>query len=189
MAARSASRSSSSRESPSQRPILTPPTQILILESIQSCMKHFLQASVLAIRGSHWVQLQNVARALMNSINLLVHTLANFNSDSTHIILAGVYGMSTRPLYMVADGLLDLLSQYFGDEKVPLTASLHLGSCLDASTNGVGVTFVKQVVFLAIHTLYVHQHWEKVLALAVRFDDITRSELHVEESLEECYIG
>ena len=173
VAAHSASRSSSSRESSSRGPSLTPPTQIVILESLQSCMKHFLQASVLALRGGHWVLLQNVARSLMNTINLLVHTLACFDIDSTHILLAGVYGMSTRPLYAAADGLLDLLANSSGKEKIPQTSFLHVGSQLDNSSR-VGVAFVKQFVFLAIHTLYVHQHWEKVLALALRFDDITR---------------
>jgi len=172
VAAHSASRSSS-RESSSRGPSLTPPSQVAILESLQSCMKHFLQASVLAQRGGHWILLQNVARSLMNTINLLVHTLAEFEVDSTHILLAGIYGMSTRALYTTADGLLDLLANTSGTEKIPQTSLLCVGSQLDDSSR-VGAAFVKQVVFLAIHTLYVHQHWEKVLALALRFDDITR---------------
>lgn len=137
-------------------------------------MKHLLQAAVLSQRGDHWVLLQNVGRSLLNSINLLVHALAKCDADSTHIVLAGIYGLSTKPLYVVADGLIDLLAvSASGRHRLPQTFSLHLSSSLD-STNEVGVAFVKQLVFLAIHTLYVHQHWEKLLSLALRFDDITR---------------
>ena len=173
VAAHSAGCSASSRASPSRLPSLAPPTQILVLENVQSCMKHFLQAAVLSMRGNHWVLLQNVGRALVNAINLLVHTLADFDVSSAHIILAGIYGLSTRPLYVLADGLVDLLSLTHRGEQYPQTSSLHLGSPLDTS-NEVGVALVKQLVFLAVHTLYVHQHWEKVLSLALRFDDITR---------------
>lgn len=153
-------------------PVLVHSAQLLVLDNIHHCMKHLHQAAVLALRGEHWSLLQNVSRSLMNTINVLVHALSRFRSDICDANVAAVYGLASRPLYMLADGLIDLLDRYHFDQ-FPLTSSLQFGSCLDDS-NEVGVASVKQVIFLAIHTLYVHQHWEKVLALAWRFDDTTK---------------
>ena len=135
-------------------------------------MKYLQQATVLALRGKHWTLLQNVARSLMNTINCLIHVISQFRPDVRDTNVAAVYGLACRPLYMLADGLLDLLAM-FHFEQFPLVSSLQFDSCLDGS-NQVGLGLVKQVVFLAIHTLYVHQHWEKVLALALRFDNTTK---------------
>ena len=58
-------------------------------------------------------------------------------------------------------------------EDVPCVASLYFTKSLD-DCNSVGMAFMKQVVFLAVHVLYAHEHWEKVIDVAVRFDDITK---------------
>lgn len=56
-----------------------------------------------------------------------------------------------------------------------LSSSLKSTPLFDNYTSAViDMEFVKQLVLLALHILHVHQHWEKVVALAVKFDDVTR---------------
>ena len=90
-------------------------------------------------------------------------------------ILAAVYGLAMKSLYFAARGLTELLSSLdVGNSKpLPTVASLHFTETVD-DCNAVGLLFMKQVVYLTVHTLYVHQHWEKMIDIAVNFDDVTQ---------------
>ena len=89
-------------------------------------------------------------------------------------ILAAIYGLAMKPLYFAAVGLSELLASLdtASSKPLPTATSLHFTESLD-DCNAVGLLFIKQVVYLAIHTLHVHQHWEKVINIAVNFDDVT----------------
>ncbi len=132
------------------------------------------RAAVLADRGQLWILLQNVARSLWNAINSLAITVSRFNKETREATMAAIYGLAARPLYFVAVGLVELLGECGVPKPLPQATSLRFTCGLD-ETHGVGMAAIKQVVFLALHTLYVHQHWEKVLAVGQLFDDVTRS--------------
>lgn len=117
--------------------------------------------------------LQNVGGSIWNAIStltLLISDLKQFESREAN--LAAVYGLALRPLYFVADALVDMLMES-KFSLLPQASPLVNMSVLDDS-NEVGVAMVKRIVFLAIHTLYVHQHWEKVVTLGLHFDNATR---------------
>ena len=82
-----------------------------------------------------------------------------------------------KPLYFTAVGLTELLSSLEtpppGAKPLPTATSLSFTETVD-DCNAVGFLIVKQVVYLAIHTLYVHEHWEKMIDIAVNFDDATQ---------------
>ena len=89
-------------------------------------------------------------------------------------VIGATYGLAMRPLCFAALSLTDLLESLgAGDEKLSSIPLLHFSEDLD-DCNSVGLLFVKRVVFLAVHTLYAHQHWEKVVELALRFNSATK---------------
>ena len=155
-------------------PVLSSSVQSLILSDIRHVMTCHQRAAVLAQRGCLWILLQNVAHSLWNSINSLAIIVSRFNKDTRNTTMAAIYGLASKPLYFVADGLAELLKECGGSipKPLPQVTSLALTCDLD-KTHGVGMAAVKQVVFLALHVLYVHHHWEKVVALGLFFDDVT----------------
>ena len=153
-------------------PSLPNSSQILILEDIRSLMMSYQRAAILATRGNHWTLLQNVARSLWNAINSLMLVTSKCNAEVKILNISAVYGMACRPLYYIADGLIRLLVEY-GTPFRAQTSSLDIDPRFDDS-NEVGVVFIQRVVFLGLHTLYIHQNWEKVITLAIRFDDATK---------------
>ena len=83
-----------------------------------------------------------------------------------------------KPLYFTAMGLTELLASLetpsgAKPKPFPAATSLRFSESLD-DCNTVGLLLIKQVVYLAVHTLYVHQHWEKMINIAVNFDDVTQ---------------
>lgn len=132
------------------------------------------RAAVLAERGQLWILLQNIARSLWNAINSLAVTVSRFNKETREGTMAAIYGLALRPLYFVASGLVDLLEACGTPKAFPQVTRLGFTCSLD-ETHGVGVAANKQVVFLALHTLYVHEHWEKVLTIGHQFDNVTKS--------------
>ena len=91
--------------------------------------------------------------------------------------MAAVYGLAMKPLHFTAVGLTDLLAslETADGTKPPLpTATLLSFTESVDDCSAVGLLLIKQAVYLAIHTLYVHQHWEKTINIAVNFDDVTR---------------
>jgi hypothetical protein len=93
------------------------------------------------------------------------------------IIMAAVYGLAMKPLYSAAVGLTELLASLEiadgAKPPLPTATSLIFTESVD-DCSAVGLLVIKQVVYLAIHTLYAHQHWEKMINIAVNFDDVTR---------------
>lgn len=138
-------------------------------------MTYYRRAAVLAERGRLWILLQNVARSLWNAINALLLAVSRLSREARETHLATIYGWACKPLYFVADGLAVVLNQCGCGHNglLPQVSSLTYTPCMDDS-NGVGVAVIRQVVFLAIHTLYIHQHWEKVITLGLLFDDVTK---------------
>lgn len=137
-------------------------------------MACYQRAAVLTERGKLWTMLQNVARSLWNAINTLLLAVSRLSREAREFKTAIIYGLACKPLYFVAEALTVLLEECgCGDGLLPQVSSLTFTPRMDDS-NGVGVAVTKQVVFLAIHTLYVHQHWEKVVALGLKFDDVTK---------------
>ena len=91
--------------------------------------------------------------------------------------MAAVYGLAMKPLYFTAVGLTDLLASFeIADSAKPLLPTATLLNFTESvdDCSAVGLLLIKQVVYLAVHTLYVHQHWEKMINIAVNFDDVTR---------------
>lgn len=156
-------------------PTLYNSNQALILSDIRTVMACHVRAAVLAVRGRLWTMLQNVARSLWNAINSLALAISELSKERCDYLTAAVYGQARRALYAVGDGLVELLGDCDegGTSLFPQTFSLTFTPGLD-NTNGVGVAAIRQVVFLALHVLYVNQHWEKVLALGLDFDDVTK---------------
>ena len=74
-------------------------------------------------------------------------------------------------------GLTELLASLETTDSakppLPTVTSLSFTESVD-DCSAVGLLLIKQAVYLAIHTLYVHQHWEKTINIAVNFDDVTR---------------
>lgn len=154
-------------------PVISTSMQSVILSDIRHVMDCHVRAAVLAERGRLWTLLQNVARSLWNAISSLVLALAWFSGERRDAILSAVYGMACKPLYFVADGLVEVLGDCASATPFPQTSSLTFTPGLD-DVNGVGVAAIRQVVFLALHTLYVNQHWEKTIALGFDFDTATK---------------
>ena len=148
----------------------------LVINDIQLIMRHLRRSIVLASRGKHWTLLQNAARSLWNTINTLLSSASSrLEGEKREIVLGAVYGLALQPLCMAARALIELLEVFDADSGgrvVPRVPSLRFSESLD-DCNAVGIAFVKQVVFLSVHTLYAHQHWEKMVEVAVRFDDVT----------------
>lgn len=150
--------------------------QMLLQDDIKHVMTSYQRAAVLAERGKHWTLLQNVARSLWNAVSALLTAISKLPKARREYSSAMVYGLACKPLYFVADGLGVLLEDCgFGIESgpFPLASSLAFTPWMD-DVNGVGMAAIRRVVFLAIHTLYLHQHWEKVVALGLLFDDVTK---------------
>ena len=147
----------------------------LLLNDIKSIMKHLQYAVVLASRGHHWTLLQNAARSLWNTVNTLLHACSDrLQGVKRDTITAAIYGFAIKPLYFAAKSLTDLVESLgLGDCKLSSVPTLHFSESVD-DCNSVGLLFIKRIVFLAVHTLYVHQHWEKVVEVAVKFDDATQ---------------
>ena len=154
-------------------PVISTTMQTLILSDIRHVMDCHVRAAVLAERGRLWTLLQNVARSLWNVISSLVFTLAWFSGERKDAILSAVYSMACKPLYFVASGLVEVLRDCPSATPFPQTSSLTFTPELD-DVNGVGVAAIRQVVFLALHTLCMNQHWEKVMALGFDFDTATK---------------
>lgn len=138
----------------------------------------YRRAAVLAERGQLWILLQNVARSMSNAISSLLLAVARFRRrDVREASRAAVYGLACKTLYVVADGLVELFSECgvmnSPPPPPPRAASLSFSPGLD-DANEMGVAVVKQVVFMSLHTLYIHQHYEKLLALGLCFDDVTK---------------
>lgn len=153
------------------------PMQTLILTDIRQLMACHMRAAVLAERGRLWTLLQNVARSLWNAINSLTLAASELSKDRSNWLTAAVYGLACKPLYAIADGLVELLGDCgVGESATPLiskVSSLTFTPGLD-DANGVGVAAIRQVVFLALHALFANKHWEKVIALGLDFDDVTK---------------
>ena len=155
--------------------------EAVTINDIQLVMGHLQRSIVLAWRGRHWTLLQNSARSLWNTINTLLQATntSYMGGSKRDTVLGAVYGHALQPLFFTARGLVEMLeTMKVGDGSgdvadVPCVASLHFTKSLD-DCNSVGMAFIKQVVFLAVHVLYAHKHWEKVIDVAVRFDDITK---------------
>ena len=149
-------------------------SEVLAISDIQVIMRHLQCAIVLACRGKHWTLLQNATRALWNTINTLLQACSTrVEGERRETILGAVYGLALRPLCFAARGLIELVENLDGGGRgLPHVASLHFTECLD-DCNAMGMAFIKQIVFLATHTLYAHQHWEKMIEIALRFDDVT----------------
>ena len=136
-------------------------------------MTRYRRAIVLAHRGQAWTLLQNASRQLCNTVNSLHQACSSENNSP---LLAALYGLSCKPLYFAAVGLTDLLTQSemgLSNEMVPQALPLRFTGGMD-DCNMVGVMFIKQAVFLAVHVLYVHEHWEEMIGVAVQFDDATK---------------
>jgi len=136
-------------------------------------MACFQRAAVLSERGKLWTLMQNVARSMLNAINTLFLAASRFGKEARENTVSTIYGLACRPLYFVAGGLVELLVACGISSAFPLAANLTFTPGLD-DINGVGVSLIRQVVFLAIHVLYVHQHWEKVINLGLQFDNATK---------------
>ena len=149
--------------------------QTLVLSDIRTVMTCHVRAAVLAVRGRLWTLLQNVARSLWNAINSLALAVSELGKERSDYLTASVHGLARRALYAVGDGLVELLGDcdQGATSLLSQTSSLTFTPGLD-DTNGVGMAAIKQMVFLALHVLYVNQHWEKVLALGLDFDDVTK---------------
>ena len=130
---------------------------------------------MLAERGRLWTLLQNIARSLWNAINALLLAVSKQGREMRENQTALIYGLAMKPLYFMSEGLIELLEKCGcgGDDVIPQVLLLNCTTGVDEN-NGVGVAFIKQLVFLTLHVLYVHQHWEKVIALGMHFDDVTR---------------
>lgn len=140
-------------------------------------MKNLQRAVVLAWRGKHWTLLQNVTRTLWNTVNTLLQACSSrVEGERKGTVLAAVYGLFLKPLYFASRGLIELLETLEpgdGSRRMPQVTSLHFVKSVD-DCNSVGMVFIKQLVFLAVHVLYAHQHWEKAVDIALRFDDVTQ---------------
>ena len=153
-------------------PSLSVTQQTLVLEDIHNMMACYQRAAVLAHRGGHWTLIQNVARSLWNAMNSIILATSKFTRQVRGLNMAGLNGLACKPLYFLADGLIDMLYEC-GTKYIPQTSSLKFTPSLD-DVNEMGMTVVRQNVFLAIHTLYIHRHWEKVITLCLHFDDVTK---------------
>lgn len=148
--------------------------QNLILADIGQLMTDHLRAAVLAERGKLWILLQNVALSLWNAINSLLLATAGLDKERREFFTAAIYGQACRPLWVVGDALVEVLEECRkGPGLIPQVSSLTFTPSLDDS-NDVSMATIKQVVFLAIHILYVHQHWEKLIPLGLNFDSVTK---------------
>ena len=149
----------------------------LFINDVYQIMKNLQRAVVLAWRGKHWTLLQNVARTLWNTVQTLLQACSSkLEPQRKDPVLAAVYGLSLKPLYFASRGLVELLETVESSEggrPVLEASSLHFVESAD-DCNSVGKVFVKQLVFLAVHVLYAHQHWEKAVDIALRFDDVTQ---------------
>ena len=154
-------------------PVLSSSVQSLILSDIRQVMGCYQRAAVLAERGRLWILLQNVARSLWNAVNSLAITVSRFNKETREMTMAAIYGLALKPLYFVADGLVELLAECGAPKPLPQVTGLGFTCGLD-ETHGVGMAAIKQIVFLTLHTLYIHQHWEKGVALGLQFDNVTK---------------
>ena len=137
--------------------------------------QHFQRAVTLAHRGSHWLLLQNTARSLLNALTCLTHLCSQLHGEHSGL-LAAVYGEGVRPLYSTVNGLLDMLLKCgtsLSGCVLPEAPSLQYTPLLD-ECDSVGMGVVKRLVFLTLHTLFVHSHWEKAISIIVKFDDITK---------------
>lgn len=145
------------------------------LSTLPDIMLAYRHAVTLAHRGSHWLLLQNTVRALLNALSSLLVKAEQICDDITQrSVLAALYGEALRPLYCAALGLLDLLSFSSYCESV-CPEVLPLKACVEMDQSpGLGLSVVKKAVFLALHVLYVHQHWEKVISIIIKFDDLTK---------------
>ena len=56
---------------------------------------------------------------------------------------------------------------------LPTSTSLHFTPVLD-DCNTLDWLSARRLVLLAVHTLYAHQHWEKMIDVATKFDDVTK---------------
>lgn len=156
-------------------PVLSSSIQALVLENVRQMMACFQRAAVLSERGKLWILLQNTARSLWNAVNSLLLAISRFGRELRERIAAAIYGLACKPLYFVADGLVELLAECYinPSPQLPQVSTLAFTPGMD-DANGVGVAAIKQVMFLSIQVLYVQQHWEKVLLLGLQFDDLTK---------------
>lgn len=150
----------------------------LILNDVHQIMVHYKKAITLSHRGQYWVLLQNASRSLWNAISYLNQACSKLFSDSKQkdSLLGAVYGKALYPLYFAANGLIDMLLHSevgVSGSSLPQASSLQFTPHLD-DCDAEGLLFVKRLVFLAVHVLYVHQHWEKAISIIVRFDDVTK---------------
>lgn len=174
--------------------------QRAVVGSISTVVLPFYQdqytlPQVLAHRGENWILLHNVCRSLWNSITVLVNTISPTCQRSrglsrgqaedvreVEVSLAAVYGLALKPLYFAASALLDSLlacGVCMGENKVRDCSPLRVISpsflpCTLQPPSVLDLTFVKRLTFLAIHVLYTHQHWEKTIAVATSFDNVTK---------------
>ncbi len=127
------------------------------LTELQVLMLHYRRAVTLSHRGAHWILVQNTVRSLLNAITCLRGCVGD---DLT----AALYGEAHPPLYCAVNALYDML----------LNSGVGLGQQTLLAGNSEGECLVRRTVLLAVHVLYVHEHWEKVVSIIVKFKDITK---------------
>lgn len=122
------------------------------LTELRAIMLHYRRAITLAHRGAYWILVENATRSLLNAITCLRGCVGRSE------LIGALYGEGLAPLYCAVNALYDVL--------------LHSG--VGWGTLAVRGDLVRRTVLLAVHVLYVHQHWEKVVSTIVKFNDITK---------------
>ncbi len=142
------------------------PSLAPILAELEVLMFCYRRAVTLAHRGTHWILLMNCVHSLLNAITCLLGTVGGASTDG---LLAAVYGEALRPLYCSVIGLLDLLLNSGVGCRLPDAMPLKT-----SQEDCEEVCLVRRAVFLTAHVLYVHEHWEKVVSIIIKFNDITK---------------